>query len=106
VFELLVYEWRLPEDVAPLRRLIDAICAGEIDIVAFTSQVQARHLFAVAGPDRQQAVRDGLNRALVGAIGPVCADALGEMGVKVAVTPKNPKLKPFLTALCAAVGEA
>jgi uroporphyrinogen-III synthase len=106
VFELLVYEWRLPEDTAPLERLIDAICAGQIDVVAFTSQVQARHLFEVAGPARREELREALSRTLVGAIGPVCAEALVELGVKVAVTPENPKLRPFLTALAAAVAEA
>jgi uroporphyrinogen-III synthase len=106
VFELLVYEWRLPEDVKPLHDLVEAIAAGNIDVVAFTSQVQARHLFQVAGPERADALRAGLNRTLVGAIGPVCAQALVELGVKVAVTPDNPKLRPFLAALAAAVSEA
>jgi uroporphyrinogen-III synthase len=99
VRELMVYEWRLPDDVAPLSAMIDALIAGDIPVLAVTSQVQLRHLMAVAGP-RQQALIDALNRhVLVGAVGPTCADACSRAGIDRVVMPRHPKLAALLHAL-------
>jgi uroporphyrinogen-III synthase len=99
VRELVLYEWRLPDDVTPLRTLVGQILAGEVDAVAFTTQVQVRHLFEVAdglGP----ALAEALDRRVVtGAVGPTCAAALRALGVHDLVVPDNPKLGPLLTGL-------
>src|SRR4051795_1738400 len=44
-----VYRWVLPEDVAPVRKLVAAIVAGGVDAVTFTSAPAAASLLAVAG---------------------------------------------------------
>jgi uroporphyrinogen-III synthase len=98
--ELLLYEWRLPEDVAPLRQLVVQILAGEVDAVAFTTQVQVRHLFAVTDAQFRPALADALDRRVVtGAVGPTCAAALHALGVRDLVVPENPKLGPLFAAL-------
>jgi uroporphyrinogen-III synthase len=51
VIEIVTYRWGLPEDTAPLLRLIDALGRDEIDLVAFTSASQASNLFTVAQYD-------------------------------------------------------
>ena len=95
VHELTVYEWRLPADVGPLSRAIDAIIAGDIDVLAFTSQIQVRHLLEVAGPARRDALVRALNeRVLVGAVGPTCAAACDAAGVRGVVTPDPPEARP------------
>ena len=43
-----VYRWVLPEDVAPVRRLVEAVVAGGIDAVTFTSAPAAAGLLTVA----------------------------------------------------------
>ena len=48
VIEIVTYRWGVPEDTAPLLRLIDALGRDEIDLVAFTSASQVANLFAVA----------------------------------------------------------
>src|SRR5579859_7250527 len=48
VFEIRPYEWALPEDLEPLRSLVRDIAAGRVDVLAITTQAQARHLFHVA----------------------------------------------------------
>ena len=48
MLDLCVYEWALPEDIGPLEEGIVRILDGGVDAVAFTSQVQVRHLFLVA----------------------------------------------------------
>ena len=102
MFDLLLYEWLLPADTAPLERLVEELLAGTVDVVAFTSQVQVRHLFLVAGEARRTALVTALGRTLVGAIGPTCAAAVDERGIPVAVVPDNPKLVPLLKALATA----
>jgi uroporphyrinogen-III synthase len=98
--EVCPYEWALPEDVEPLRALVRNP-PGQIDAVAFTSQIQVRNLFAVAsGMGLADALAAALNDdIIVAAVGPVCADALKEVGVTPDVQPAEPKMGPLLTAL-------
>jgi uroporphyrinogen-III synthase len=99
-FELTLYEWRLPEDTAPLVGLVDQILAAEVDAVTFTTQVQVRHLFAVTDPRLRPALALALDRLVVtGAVGPTCAQALRSFGVEDIVVPENPKLGPLFAAL-------
>jgi uroporphyrinogen-III synthase len=99
--ELCLYEWVLPEDTAPLERVVRAIIAGEIDAVAFTSQVQVRHLFEIA---QRLGALDALQRQLttrtvVVAVGPTTARTLTARGITPAVVPTKPKMGPMVTAL-------
>ncbi len=107
VHELLLYVWRLPEDLRPLRRLVAEIVDGRVGAVVFTSQIQARHLFQVAASmERADALRDALcSRAVVTAIGPTCARALSALGVPPHVVPENPKMGAMLAALADHMGK-
>jgi uroporphyrinogen-III synthase len=101
--ELCLYEWLLPEDCEPLKALVRRLITGEFDAVAFTSQVQCRHLFRIA---REMGEADALRGALksgvvVAAVGPVCAGALRELGITPQVVPANPKMAPMVAALAA-----
>ena len=99
--ELCLYEWRLPEDVTRLERLVFEIIDGKIDAIAITSQIQIRHLFEIAGKlGRSLALADALSReVVVAAVGPVCAAALRSFGVVPHVQPSHPKMGPMLIAL-------
>ena len=99
--ELCLYEWLMPDDVEPLRTLVRELIDGRVDAVAFTSQVQCRHLFQVAaGLGRSDELADALNsRIVVAAIGPVCAAALNTLGVTPRVLPAHPKMGPMVAAL-------
>jgi uroporphyrinogen-III synthase len=101
VLDVFVYEWALPEDTAPLEELIGALIEGEVDAVAFTSQVQVRHLFEVAGRvGRTLKLMHALNsQVVVAAVGPTCASALSAVGVSPRVVPSNPKMGPMVVAL-------
>lgn len=97
-----LYEWALPEDQQPLVRLIHDLIGERIDVVAFTSSPQIRHLFAVAG-------RLGLGDQLAGAlrervpvavVGPVCEAALAEHGIIPRIQPD----KGTMGALVHAIG--
>jgi uroporphyrinogen-III synthase len=101
VDEICLYEWRLPEDVAPLERLVNEIVEGTVDAVAVTSQIQIRHVFQIADRlGKRQALADALSRdVVVAAVGPVCAAALRSHGVVPHVQPSHPKMGPMLLAL-------
>jgi uroporphyrinogen-III synthase len=101
VKELQSYEWRLPDDVEPIHSLISELVDGRLDALAFTNQVQVRHLFQVAERTGQTAaVRHALaHRTLVGSIGPTCSLALDEHGVPPQVVASPPKMRPLVSAI-------
>lgn len=69
VIELPVYRWALPDDSAPLHRLIDAVRAVAVDAVAFTSAPAAASFLRTA----RETGRDGaVNAALRGPVVPAC----------------------------------
>src|SRR5215213_290032 len=78
-----VYRWVLPEDVAPVRKLVGTIVAGAVDAVTFTSAPAAASLLTVAGELRQKdALVSAFNdRVLAIAVGPVTAAPLDAVGV-------------------------
>jgi uroporphyrinogen-III synthase len=101
VRELFLYEWLLPEDQGPLRAAVDELVQGGFAAAAFTTQIQARHLLAVAGSlGRRDAVLEALRtKVIVAAIGPTCARVLEELGIRPQVVADPPKLGPLLAAL-------
>ncbi|HEY3850204.1 MAG TPA: uroporphyrinogen-III synthase [Steroidobacteraceae bacterium] len=104
VEEIATYRWALPEDTAPLMRLIEAMAASKVDAVVFTSAVQVRNLYAVADRINRGAQLAGLlNARVVASIGPVCTAALAEYGVRPTFEADPPKLGPLLHGLAEAL---
>ncbi len=101
--ELCLYEWQLPESLGPLRGLVGQIIDGELDAVAFTSQIQVRHLFRVADElGRSGELVSALNgRTVVASIGPTCSGVLEEFGVRPVIVPEHPKMGHLVLALAA-----
>lgn len=102
VRDLVVYEWQLPADTVPLMSAVDSIIAGNIPIVALTSQIQIRHLLAVAGQRRDLLISALNTSVIVGAVGPTCAAACHEFGIAPVIVPEQPKLAPLLVAIATA----
>jgi uroporphyrinogen-III synthase len=78
-----VYRWELPEDVAPVHRLVAEVIAGGIDCVTFTSAPAVTGLLTVADT---LGARDALvaalrDRVTVVAVGPVTAGPLDAEGI-------------------------
>jgi uroporphyrinogen-III synthase len=98
-----VYAWQLPLDLAPLRCAVDALCDGRADAILITSARQIEHLLEVAS---QMGRRDGLVHALqhsvlIGSIGPVTSEGLGEHGLLADLVPEHPKMGHLVKALAA-----
>ena len=88
-----VYRWVLPEDVAPLRRLVTTVVARGVDAVTFTSAPAAASLLAVAD---EMGLHGDVVAALTGgvlpvAVGPVTAGPLEAAGVPT-VQPERSRL--------------
>jgi len=96
--EVPVYRWLLPEDAGPAARLIEAMCAGEVDAVTFTSQPAVHHLFDIAGSlGRVDEVRAACNGAVLAVcVGPVCAEAARDEGISEPVWPHPPRLAAMI----------
>lgn len=101
LYELTLYEWEMPADVTPLLTLIEQLPQGGFDAVAFTSQIQARHLFQLAEAQGcAESLRVALNeRVVTVSIGPTCSAALCALGVTPQVEPEHPKMGPMVLAL-------
>jgi uroporphyrinogen-III synthase len=104
VQEIATYRWALPQDIQPLTDLLDALAAGKVHAVVFTSAVQVQHLFAVAATQqRAQGLPGLLNGLIIASIGPVCSKALAAHGVTPSFEASPPKLGPLVAALEAAL---
>ncbi|WP_371418385.1 uroporphyrinogen-III synthase [Methylocapsa sp. S129] len=102
---VLPYVYASEADDERVLGIIAQIAAGEIDAIAFTSSPQVRRFFQVAAKDgRVDAAREGLERILVAAIGPVVAGELAAFGVRADVMPANETY--FMKPLVRELGEA
>lgn len=101
ITDVCLYEYVLPDDVAPLEDLVDRILAGEIDALLVTSQIQFRFLLDIAATSgRTRALLSALsNDVIVGAVGPVCASAIRANGVIADVLPASPNSASLVGAL-------
>jgi uroporphyrinogen-III synthase len=101
LFEMCLYEWQLPDNVAPLQSLITATIDGEVDVMTFTSQIQARHLFQVAEASGQaEELRQALQtKTIVASVGPTCSEALRSFGIAPQIEPEHPKMGFLVIAL-------
>lgn len=89
-----VYDWTLPDDLAPLNDAIAALQkGGGVDVVLFTAAVQVHHLMQVAEQKNERdSVVAALNRITVASIGPVTSEALAEYGISVRFEPTHPRM--------------
>lgn len=93
VLPIHVYDWALPEDVAPLRNAMKSVIEGRVDLVLFTAAVQVHHLLQLAD---DMGVRESLIASLrkikIASIGPVTSEALGEYELTACMEPSHPKM--------------
>lgn len=87
-----VYQWTLPQDLAPLQEAVRRLSANRFDMVLFMSSVQVDHLLQVASDmGLSEQVMSGLHAAQIVSIGPSTTETLTEHGVRVDLEPTHPK---------------
>lgn len=94
VWQVPIYRWALPDDLAPLRRALAELAARRIDVALFTSATQVDHLARVHG-GQLAPLFDGV---MVASIGPICSDALRRHGLAPDLEPGHPKMGRLVRA--------
>lgn len=95
------YVYASDSDTELVKELILQLTAGEVDLIAFTSQPQVHRLFDVAKKfELMGELRTGLDNTKIAAIGPVVADALRGYNYEIDIMPaKSFFMKPLVTAV-------
>lgn len=104
VLEIPVYRWTTPADPAPLERLLDAVLAGQVDALTFTSAPAAASvLHAAERRDRLDPLLESLRgKVLVACVGPITAGPLTSAGVPV-VQPDRARIGALVRELAVAL---
>jgi uroporphyrinogen-III synthase len=88
-----IYQWALPEDLAPLQAAVNELAAGKIDVALFTTSVQVTHLFQIAAEmNLEEPVQKSLGRVIVASIGPTTSEELQRHGIRTDLEPSHPKM--------------
>ena len=88
------------EPGAPAPDVLEAVRAGRIDAVTFTSPSTVRYFLQLAGPDARRVLDDGL----VACIGPVTAATARDAGLRVGAVASTYTLAGLVDALRRALG--
>ncbi len=96
-----VYRWTPADDLGPAHRLLDALVAGQLDAVTFTSAAAVRSFALVAAQAGVGArVRDLLSSTVVAAcVGPITDDTAAAEGFDRRTTPARGRLGLLVRAL-------
>ncbi len=99
------YRWVRPEAEDRLARLIEAVCARQLDVVTFTSAPGAAAVLeaAVGLGRRDEVVAAFHDRVLAAAVGPVTAGPLVDVGVT-PVVPERYRLGALIRLVCDRLG--
>jgi uroporphyrinogen-III synthase len=105
VIPVSVYQWTTPHRSSAAVELIEMCCEGHVDAVTFTAGQQVHNMVAIAeGVGLSGRLLDSLNGpTLVGCIGPVCAAAAHEEGIREPVVPVNWRLGALVRKLSEAL---
>jgi uroporphyrinogen-III synthase len=96
------YAYASKADDERVAALIEELTAGRVDAIAFTSKAQVQRLLELAEKRRlEEALRSGLERTKVAAIGPVVAAELEHLRIRVDAMPEDSySMKPLVTSVC------
>jgi len=106
VLRVPVYQWALPEDIAPLEDAVRSIVAGRFDLLLFTSAQQAHNVVEVAESlGLRDAWLSAAARVVVASIGPTASETLRELGLPVDVEASPPKMGQLVRDALSAAAE-
>jgi uroporphyrinogen-III synthase len=88
-----VYQWTLPEDIAPLREAVNSVVNREVDVLLLTSAMQITHLLQIATEMKlEEALRHSLERVVIASIGPSTSERLRSLGLQADLEPSHPRM--------------
>ena len=88
-----VYQWTLPDDIAPLQEAAKSVAHGEVDVLLLTSGVQITHLIQIAAEMKlEEALRHRMERVVIASIGPSTSERLRSVGLQADLEPTHPRM--------------
>ena len=88
-----VYRWALPEDTTPLKRVLNEILAGQVQVILVTNAAQIDHVMQVLEQEGNTAQFKTICRQLVVAsIGPTASERIRNHGLTVDFEPSHGKM--------------
>ncbi len=88
-----VYRWALPEDIEPLKQVLDKILTGQIQVMLITNAAQIDHVMNVVEQTGQTAqFKAACGKLIVASIGPTASERLRSHGLSVDFEPSHGKM--------------
>ncbi len=93
VFPVPIYKWTLPENLGPIRQVLDEIIAERVKVILITNAIQVDHAMEVLERDgKVERFRAALNKIVVASIGPAASERLRHHDWPVDFEPSHPKM--------------
>jgi uroporphyrinogen-III synthase (EC 4.2.1.75) len=97
VHETILYELQIPDSAGESVR---QAARGDLDALLFTSSLTVEHFLELArAQEMESAVRDGLEAAVVGAIGSPTAETAAAAGLTVDIVPESAEFEALARAV-------
>ena len=88
-----VYRWALPEDIEPLKQVLDKILTGQVQVMLITNAAQIDHVMKVVEQAGQAAqFNAACGKMIVASIGPTASERLRSHGLSVDFEPSHGKM--------------
>jgi len=93
VTQVPIYKWALPENIAPLREVLGAIIAGQIDALLITNAAQIDHVMQLLEQEGTTAqFKEACRKMVVASIGPTASERLRHYDLPIDFEPSHPKM--------------
>jgi uroporphyrinogen-III synthase len=93
VTQVPIYKWALPENIAPLREVLGAIIAGQIDALLITNAAQIDHVMQLLEQEGTTAqFKEASKKMVVASIGPTASERLRHYDLPIDFEPSHPKM--------------
>lgn len=93
VISVPVYRWALPENIEPLKRVLDLILAAQVEVMLVTNAAQIDHVMQLLKQDQKvEQFRQACTRMVVASIGPTASERLRSLDLPVDLEPSHPKM--------------
>jgi uroporphyrinogen-III synthase len=93
VFQVPIYRWALPDDLRPLRQVLDEVIAGTVSVLLITNAAQVDHVMQVLEKDgKVESFRAALKKMVVASIGPTASERLRHHDWPIDLEPSHPKM--------------
>jgi len=93
VFPVPIYKWTLPENLGPIRQVLNEIIAERVKVILITNAIQVDHVMEVLEQDgKVERFRASLNKIVVASIGPTASERLRHHDWPIDFEPSHPKM--------------